>query len=85
MLLFPWEPSSPWKGTRNTQHEWLVKGRAALGNLPLQEDKVALQLRTHLADLSAGEISKPLQTQRENLGHAMDCKPLGGGNHLVTP
>lgn len=58
--------------------------RPALGN-PLQEENVALQLCTHLADLVAGESFKPLQTDRENLGRAMDREPLGGGSHLVTP
>ena len=77
--------SPPQMGAQKTQHEQLVKERAALGNLLLREEKFALQLRTHLADLPAGELFKPFQTQRENLGHTVDCKPLGGGNHLVTP
>ena len=62
-----------------------MKERAALGNLLLQEQKAALQLRTHLADLRAGESFKPFQAHGENLGRAVDCKPLGGGNRLVTP
>lgn len=50
-----------------------------------RKKNVALWLRTHLVDLPAGEIFEPFQAHREDLGRAMDCKPLGGGDHLVTP
>ena len=62
VLVFPRELSSHSKRTQKTQHEQLVKERTALGNLLLQEEKVARQLRTHLTDLPAGEIFKPFQT-----------------------
>lgn len=84
MLVFPPELSSPRKGIRKTPQEQLVKERTALGNLLLREEKVALQRHTHLADLPAGAIFKPFQTHCENPGRAMDCKPLGGSDHLVT-
>ena len=85
MLVFPRELASPQQGAGKNQHDQLVKESTALGNLLLQAEKAAPQLRTHLGNLLAGESVTPLQTQRENLGQAMDRKHLGGGNPLVTP
>jgi len=85
MLVFPRELASPQQGAGKTQHDQLMKESTALGNLLLQAEKAAPQLRTHLGNLLAAESFKPLQTQRENLGRPMDRKPLGGGNSLVTP
>jgi len=56
MLVFPWELSSPWQGTGKSKHDQLLKESTALGNLLLQAEKVAPQLRTHLITTAPKQV-----------------------------
>ena len=56
MLVFPQELSSPRQGTGKTQHDQLVKETTALGNLLLQAEKIAPQLRTQLITTVPKEV-----------------------------